>query len=129
MDSDEGATPTLRVLIVEDTDTDYLLLERKVQQLLSPTTYARAANRSELTDLLRRPWDLIVSDYHLPDIEGEALLTLIEDSHLNTPCILLSGSIDSLVALDLPDNVFARVEKGNSAALRAALLGAWRNPS
>lgn len=129
MDSDEAATPTLRVLIVEDTDTDYLLLERKVQQLLSPTTYARAANRSELTDLLRRPWDLIVSDYHLPDIEGEALLTLIEDSHLNTPCILLSGSIDSLVALDLPDNVFARVEKGNSAALRAALLGAWRNPS
>lgn len=129
MDSDEGATPTLRVLIVEDTDTDYLLLERKVQQLLSPTTYARAANRSELTDLLRRPWDLIVSDYHLPDIEGEALLTLIEDSHLNTPCILLSGSIDSLVALDLPDNVFARIEKGNSAALRAALLGAWRIPS
>lgn len=129
MDSDEGATPTLRVLIVEDTDTDYLLLERKVQQLLSPTTYARAANRSELTDLLRRPWDLIVSDYHLPDIEGEALLTLIEDCHLNTPCILLSGSIDSLVALDLPDNVFARVEKGNSAALRAALLGAWRIPS
>lgn len=129
MDSDEGATPTLRVLIVEDTDTDYLLLERKVQQLLSPTTYARAANRSELTDLLRRPWDLIVSDYHLPDIEGEALLTLIEDCHLNTPCILLSGSIDSLVALDLPDNVFARIEKGNSAALRAALLGAWRIPS
>lgn len=129
MDSDEGATPTLRVLIVEDTDTDYLLLERKVQQLLSPTTYARAANRSELTDLLRRPWDLIVSDYHLPDIEGEALLTLIEHSHLNTPCILLSGSIDSLVALDLPDNVFARIEKGNSAALRAALLGAWRIPS
>lgn len=129
MASDEGTTPTLQVLIVEDTDTDYLLLERKVKNLLNPMTYARAANRSELIELLRRPWDLIISDYHLPDIEGEALLTLIEQSHINTPCILLSGSIDSLVALDLPDNVFARLEKGNSAALRAALLGAWRTSS
>lgn len=125
MNADEGTLPTLQVLIVEDTDTDYLLLERKVQKLLNPKTCARAANRRELTELLQLPWDLIVSDYHLLDIEGEALVTLIEKSHRHTPCILLSGSIDSLVTLNLPDNVFARIEKGNNVALREALLGAW----
>lgn len=122
---DEGATPTLRILIVEDTDTDYLLLERKVQKLLNPKTCARAANRGELTERLLRSWDLIISDYHLQDIEGEALVALIEQSHRHTPCILLSGSIDSLVTLNLPDNVFARIEKGDAVALREALLGAW----
>lgn len=122
---DEGATPKLRILIVEDTDTDYLLLERKVQKLLHPKTCERAANRGELTDLLKFPWDLIISDYHLLDIEGEALVAVIEQSHRHTPCILLSGSIDSLVTLTLPDNVFARIEKGDTVALREALVGAW----
>lgn len=126
MDTEAGTPPTLQILIVEDTDTDYLLLERKVQKLLEPKSCARAANRGELVECLRHPWDLIISDYHLPDIEGEALLTLIAQSHRDTPCIVLSGSIDSLVALDLPDNVVARVEKGNSEALREALLGARR---
>lgn len=129
MSADEGTLPTLQVLIVEDTDTDYLLLERKVQKLLAPMACARAANRSELTALLQQPWDIIISDYHLQDIEGEALLTLIEQRHRNTPCILLSGSIDNLITLDLPDNVIARIEKGNSEALRAALLGPWRTRS
>lgn len=125
MDTEAGPPPTLQILIVEDTDTDYLLLERKVQKLLEPKACVRAANRRELVEFLLQPWDLIISDYHLQDIEGEALVTLIEQSHRHTPCILLSGSIDSLVTLNLPDNVFARIEKGNNVALRDALLGVW----
>lgn len=123
MDIEEKrAANSLRVLIVEDSDTDYLLLERQLQKLLEPMICARAANRRELIEMLRQTWNIIISDYHLPDIEGEGLLALIAQSHHDTPCLLLSGSIDSMVPITMPANVVARLEKGDSAALRAALL-------
>lgn len=126
MASEAKITAPLQVLIVEDTDTDYLLLERKVEKLLAPIACARAADRTQLTDLLLRHWDIIISDYHLPDIEGEHLLALIEQHHRHTPCLLLSGSIESFEGMKFPAHVFACVEKGDNAALRDALLGGWR---
>ncbi len=129
MDIEESATQALRVLIVEDNETDYFLLERQVRKLLAPLICARAANRRELTELLQQSWNIIISDYHLPDIEEEGLLTLIAQWHRDTPCLLLSGSIDNLMSLTLPGNVFARIEKGNNAALQEALLGSWSTSS
>lgn len=123
MNPKEGSVEkSICILIVEDTDTDYLLLERQMQRLLPSAKFSRAANRLALVEMLRGPWDLIISDYHLPDIEGEDLLLLIAQSHFNTPCLLLSGSIESVTSLDTPAHVYARLQKGDNAALRAAVL-------
>ncbi len=119
---DEGGEKLLHLLIVEDSDTDYLLLERQLQKLLPSAECKRAANRRELLEMLQSPWDVIISDYHLPDIEGEDLLRLIAQSHFDTPCLLLSGSIESVTSLDTPAHVQARLQKGDNAALRAAVL-------
>ena len=111
----------LRGLIIEDNDTDYLLLERHLQKMLPTISCVRAENRAQVTAALTQPIDLIVTDYHLLDIEGNELLTTITGAQGNTPCILLSGSLYELDQVAAPHNVTAKLEKGDIPALRSAL--------
>jgi CheY-like chemotaxis protein len=110
------------ILIAEDCDTDYMLLEHQLKKLLLSVECERAANRRELTDLLRRRWDFIVSDYHLSDIEGEDLLSLVAQNHFDAPCLILSGLIESVPSIDALPNVRACIQKGDRAAFRNAVL-------
>ena len=123
MSSDGGRTQRIapQVLIIEDNETDYLLLERQLKKYLAPSHIQRAAARDELPAALARPWDLIVTDYHLPAIEGRELLETIAAAQPATPCLLLSGSSEAALRDAPPANVVAVVEKGDHAALRAAL--------
>jgi CheY-like chemotaxis protein len=114
------------VLIVEDNDSDYLLLERHIKKLLASTRCQRAENRAQLQAALTETWDLVVTDFHLPDIEGDELLATIAAAQRHTPCLLLSGSTNELDNIVAPQNVFGKLEKGDFAALRDALLGKWR---
>lgn len=127
MSPENGAVDkSVRILIIEDTDTDYLLLERRLNKILPVMQCARATDRREVVEMLQHPWDLIISDYHLSDIEGENLLQLIAASHYDTPCLLLSGSIESVTTLDTPAHVYARLQKGDNDALSAAVLAIVR---
>lgn len=110
------------VLIAEDCDTDYILLEHQLKKLLLSVECERAANLRELTDQLRRRWDFIVSDYHLSDVEGEDLLSLVAQNHFDAPCLILSGLIESVPSIDALPNVYACVQKGDRAAFRIAVL-------
>lgn len=129
MDDGKGApghTAMQRILIVEDSDSDYLLLARQVGKSLHPCACVRAGNRSELVSALAQSWDLIITDFHLPDIEGQELVTTIAAARPDTPCLLLSGSMEGLDRVGVPSTVFRIMEKGDNAGLQAALLGSWR---
>ena len=110
------------VLIAEDCDSDYILLEHQLKKLLLSVECERAANLRELTDQLRRRWDFIVSDYHLSDVEGEDLLSLVAQNHFDAPCLILSGLIESVPSIDALPNIHACIQKGDRAALRNAVL-------
>lgn len=114
-----------RVLIVEDNDADYLLLLRQVERLLTPGFCSRVSNRAELTAALDQDWDLIVTDYHLFDIEEQELLEAISSIRSDTPCLVMSGSAHELQNIEMPANVFGTLEKGDHAGLREALTGNW----
>ena len=60
------AMNSLRVLIVEDNDADYLLLRRQVVKWLASSHCSRARTRAELLAELAREWELIIADCHLP---------------------------------------------------------------
>jgi len=115
----EGADPPVRILVVEDSDTDFLLLERQLLRLFSRCDLHRANRRGELLAALAENWDVVVSDGHLPDIEGAELVALIGTAAV--PCVLVSGSLSALQALTLPPG-FVALEKGDHARLRAVLL-------
>ena len=116
----------MQILIIEDNETDYLLLLRQVKKTLGDAICARAENRAEVQSMLTQSWDLIITDFHLPDIEEYELLNTIAAAQEKTPCIVLSGSASNIKSIPMPSNVFDCIEKGDRPALEAALMGNWR---
>lgn len=115
----------LRVLIVEDNDSDYLLLLRRLRKILPVARWRRAVCRSDLMTELACGWDLITTDLHLPDIETEELLGLIASLQPVTPCLVITGSLPELAPVKPTGTVFRILEKGDHAGLQAALEAPW----
>src|SRR5206468_2007391 len=90
-----------RVLIVEDSEDDALLLVRE----LGSRGYEPIVERVETADdmraaLNRRSWDIVVSDYSMPSFSGPAALSVLKESHLDIPFIIVSGTIGEETAVD-----------------------------
>jgi PAS domain S-box-containing protein len=91
----------LRVLIIEDYEEDALLLHRH----LSRAGYAVDALRIETSDELRaalaepKPWDMVLADYTLPSFGARDALQLIQESGIDLPFIIVSGTIDEVSAV------------------------------
>jgi signal transduction histidine kinase len=89
----------LRVLLVEDSEDDAVLLARELRR----GDYAPALRRVETAAAMRAaladPWDLVISDYALPQFSGLDALSLLRASGLDIPFIVVSGAIGEEVAV------------------------------
>jgi len=87
------STP-LRVLIVEDNDDDRLLLLRTLQQGGYVPVHRCIQTAAALSaSLVEEPWDIVLSDYRLPQFNGAEALALVQKSGLDLPFIVVSGVI------------------------------------
>src|ERR1041385_1640706 len=95
--------PTLlRVLIVEDSDDDTLLLVRELQRGGYEPLFERVDTAEAMTAALEsQNWDLIVSDYSMPQFSGAAALTICRRLKLDIPFIVVSGRIGEEVAVEM----------------------------
>ena len=87
------AVPSYRLLVVDDSQRDTLLLERILQQAEDATftiTHVESANAG-LEELGARPYDLVLLDYYLPDMDGLAFLDAKQQRGLTTPVIMLTA--------------------------------------
>lgn len=93
--------PAIKILIVEDNDFDFELLERKLKTLEFPFECKRVLTEREFTDQLRhiRP-DLILSDFSLPAFSGLEALKIAKSSSPLTPFIFVSGTIGEELAVE-----------------------------
>jgi PAS domain S-box-containing protein len=84
----------LRVLIVEDSEDDALLLLRALQRGGYAPTYACVDTPAAMQAALdREGWDIVISDYSMPHFSGLGALTLVKERGLDLPFILVSGTI------------------------------------
>jgi PAS domain S-box-containing protein len=84
----------LRVLVVEDSEDDTLLLVRKLRQGGYDTTFERVQTAESMKEALdKREWDIIISDYVLPTFNGSAALDIAKRTGLDLPFIIVSGKI------------------------------------
>ncbi len=94
---------TVRVLLLEDNDTDAALLTRILgkSELLSPIEIFRAKTRSEFVQKLAeiRP-TLIISDYTIPGFDGLSALGIAHENASDTPFIFVSGTIGEERAIE-----------------------------
>jgi DNA-binding NtrC family response regulator len=91
----------LRILIVEDSEDDTLLLLWALRRGGYEPSYERVENAEALkAALARQAWDIVVSDYNMPQLNALAALVLLQEGGFDLPFFIVSGSIseDATVA-------------------------------
>ena len=87
------AVPSYRLLVVDDSKRDTLLLERILQQASDATftvTHMESA-QTGLEELSTQAYDLVLLDYYLPDMDGLAFLEEKHKRGLTAPVIMLTA--------------------------------------
>ena len=113
----------LRVLIVEDSENDALLLLRGLSRGGFEPEFKRVETPEAMAAALSaQPWDIIVSDYSMPHFSGLAALWVLKQSGLDLPFILVSGTIGEDVAVEaMKAGAHDYVMKGNLQRLGTAI--------
>jgi PAS domain S-box-containing protein len=92
----------LRVLIIEDDKSDVALLLLALRQGGFAVTYEVVATQAAMRGALNHGlWDLVISDYALPQFSGPAALALTIELRPGVPFVIVSGEIDINVAVGL----------------------------
>jgi signal transduction histidine kinase len=98
--SHNGKSQTLRVLMVEDSEPDTLLLLRALQRGGFQTLHERVATARELRAALEKnAWDLILADHAMPNFSAVEALSLVKRAGLDIPFIIVSGHIEEEMAV------------------------------
>jgi len=90
----------LRVLHVEDEENDTLLLRRYLQQNGYEITCLRVEDTDAMRTALTQPWDLVVSDFSMPQFSAPKALAVLKDMNIDIPFIIVSGTVDDEMAVD-----------------------------
>ncbi len=85
----------LKIIIIEDTQTDADLLIRRLRKYNFKFDYHQVQNAKELKEVLvQENIDVVISDFNLPAFDGTEALQIVRDHDPMIPFILLSGTIN-----------------------------------
>ena len=84
---------TLRVLIIEDSNNDYILLLRELNKGDYQIEDCLVDDAIGFEKALLQSWDIIISDYSLPTFSGYDALKMCIDKGIDTPFIIVSGAV------------------------------------
>jgi len=93
---------SLRVLQIEDSADDAALVLRHLEQAGYEIHVLRAQEANEMRAALAgRTWDVIIADHHLPKFDAPAALDVLQQTGLDIPFIVVSGTIGEDLAVGL----------------------------
>ena len=85
---------SLRVLIVEDSEDDLLLMIRELKKCGFNPVYERVENAAAMrTALKEKLWDVILCDYKMPQFSAPSAIALLKEINIDIPIIIISGKI------------------------------------
>ncbi len=94
-------TAPLRVLIVEDSETDTKLVTRELKRAGHTVEIERADDAASLKALLeRRRWDVVISDWSMPGFSALEALALVRGVQPDVPVIIVSGTVGEETAVE-----------------------------
>ncbi len=81
----------LRLLIVEDSEDDTLLLVRELRHGGYDVTFERVNSAETMRAMLdRQAWDIVISDHAMPHFSGPAALAVLRARGLDLPFIIMT---------------------------------------
>ena len=93
---------SLRVLVVEDSVDDTFFVVRELQRGGFRVTFERVDTAPAMQAALEnQSWDLVVSDYSMPQFSGLAALHLHQQAASEVPFIVVSGAIGEDRAVEM----------------------------
>jgi two-component system sensor histidine kinase EvgS len=113
----------LQVLMVEDSENDALLLLRELKRSGYAPAYERVFTAASLNAALaKQSWDIIISDFVMPQFSGLEALKMIRGKGFDVPIIIMSGKIsDETAVMAMKAGASDYIMKDNLARLGPAI--------
>ena len=125
------------ILIVDDEANQRLMVEQALRALAFDWTISTAASGQEaLESLALRPPDLIITDYHMPIMNGLELIERVRERHIPSRIILITAysspelydasqklQVDHYLTKPVPLTLLRRIATGTLDATSAPLIG------
>lgn len=91
----------LNVLIIEDSENDALLILRELRRGGYDPYHERVQTAEEMeASLKKQAWDIVLSDFTMPNFNGIHALKLLQEKEINVPFILVSGLVGEETAVE-----------------------------
>lgn len=101
MRPDLGTAPPLNLLFLEDRTADANLLMAELRRAGVKAEVKVVATKSAYLENLDSAFDAIISDFDLPQFDAREALSLLRARKLDTPFIVVSGTMGEDTAIDL----------------------------
>ncbi len=93
-------TVSLRVLLVEDSENDAMLLKRELLRAEYDPIILRVDNGESMQHALQNQnWDIVVTDHNIPGFSSEEAIAIAIEIKPDIPIIIVSGSIGEDIAV------------------------------
>ena len=119
----------LRVLMVEDSEDDVLLMIRALKKGGYDPVYERVETAMAMREALqKKTWDVILCDYKMPQFSGLAAISLLTETSMDIPLIIVSGTIgEELAAECMRLGAHDYIIKSNLSRLSSAIERELKN--
>lgn len=113
----------IRVLVVEDSEFDARILIGTLKQGGYDPVWRRVENAATMREALQNEaWEVVLSDYNLPEFSAPDALRLLQQTGLDLPFVIISGGIGEDVAVaSMKAGAHDYLMKGNLARLVPAV--------
>ena len=92
---------SLRVLMVEDSENDALLLIRVLKKGGYHSVYERVETATAMKKALQEmPWDIVLCDYSLPKFNALSAIALLKEATIDIPLIVVTGTVGEEAAIE-----------------------------
>ncbi len=112
----------VRILLVEDSIDDALLLRRHLTKAGFAPDVHRVETAEKMIAALHEPWDCILADYNLPQFSAPEALKVLQSTGEDIPFIMMSGAVSEETAVAaMRAGAHDYISKENLARLGPAL--------
>jgi PAS domain S-box-containing protein len=91
---------SLRVLILEDSETDTELVLHELRRSGYEPDWSRVDNEADYLDSLLPTLDVILADYSLPDFDALRALHILKSQDMDIPFIVVTGAVGEEVVAE-----------------------------